>query len=386
MFKHIRPIWEEINLDNLAHNMREIRRISNAQEIFPAIKADAYGHGAIESANVLLENGADGFSVAVISEAVELRKAGIGAPILILGFTSPTLINEVIKYDIQQTVYSLDYAKTLSEAANEKNKIIKIHICIDTGMGRIGFLPDDKSIEDVYKISKLPNISIEGIFSHFSSADEFDKNYTYNQLNKFNEFYDNLIKKGLIIRRRHISNSASIIDLSNLDFEAVRPGIILYGYYPSIEVNKDKIDIKPVMELKTNVVHIKEVPKGSYIGYGRKYKTKKKSLIATLPVGYADGYTRMLFNKGKVIVKEEYAPVAGKICMDQCMIDVTHINDVKVGDEVVLIGRKNDKKIDADDIAEWIGTINYEVLCMISKRVPRIYYKNGEVIKVRNYI
>ncbi len=386
MFRHLRPVWAEVDLDKLAHNMREIRRVSKSKDIIAVIKADGYGHGALDIAPTLLANGATRIAVAVLNEAVELRRGGIEQPIMILGFTPPSLIDLLIRYDIEQTVYSYDLAKEISEAARKKNKTAKIHIALDTGMGRIGFLPDEESLEEVYKISKLPSIIIEGLFSHFSSADEDDKEYTKAQLDKYNDFYEKLKEKGVNVSIRHIANSAAIIDLPESHFEAVRPGIILYGYYPSNEVLKEKINLKPVMSLKTNIVHIKKLPVGEYISYGRKFKTSRESIIATLPVGYADGYTRLLFDKAKVIVNGRFVPVIGRICMDQCMVDATDIPEVKLGDEVILMGQQGEMKFTADDIAELIGTINYEVTCMISKRVPRVYIKDGKVVKIRNYV
>ncbi|MGH4050644.1 MAG: alanine racemase [Clostridium sp.] len=386
MFKHLRPVWAEIDLDKLAHNMREIRRIAKSENIIAVVKADAYGHGAIDVAPVLLENGANRLAVAVQSEAVELRRSGIECPIMILGFTPPNLIDNLLKYDIEQTVYSFEFARRLSKMAVKKNKIAKIHIAVDTGMGRIGFLPSDASCEEVYKISRLPNIIIEGMFCHFSSADEKDKTYTYGQVKKYDDFYEKLKAKKVYIKIRHIANSAAIIDLPQTHYEAVRPGIIIYGYYPSDEVNKENIDLLPVMTLKTNVVNIKTLPPGEYVSYGRQYKTEKETVIATLPIGYADGYTRLLFQKAKVILRGKFAPVIGKICMDQCMIDVTHIRGAKVGDEVILIGEDGNNKFTAEVIAELIGTISYEVVCMIGKRVPRVYIKDGVVVKIRKYI
>lgn len=386
MFRHLRPVWAEVDLDKLAHNMREIRRVSKSKDIIAVIKADGYGHGALDIAPTLLENGATRIAVAVVSEAVELRRGGIDAPIMVLGFTPPSLSDMLLRYDIEQTVYSYELAKEISVMAKKKNKVAKLHIALDTGMGRIGFLPDKESVEEVYKISKLPNIIIEGLFSHFSSSDEEDKTYTNNQLKKYNYFYNELLNKGVKINVRHIANSAAIIDLPETHFEAVRPGIILYGYYPSDEVLKNEINLKPVMSLKTNIVHIKKLPAGEYISYGRKFKTTRESVIATLPVGYADGYTRLLFNKAKVIVNGCYAPVIGRICMDQCMIDITDIKDIKLGDEVILMGEDKNLSFTADSIAELLGTINYEVTCMISKRVPRVYMKGNKVVKIRNYV
>lgn len=386
MFKHLRPVWAEVDLDKLAHNMREIRRITKSEKIIAVVKADAYGHGAVDVAPVLLENGANSLAVAMLSEAMELRRSGIECQIMILGFTPPELIDNLLKYDIEQTVFSYEFAKKLSKMAKHENKTAKIHIALDTGMGRIGFLPNDESVQEVYKISKLPNIVIEGLFCHFSTADEKDKTYTYTQVEKYDDFYEKLKMKKVYINTRHIANSAAIIDLPEIHYEAVRPGIIIYGYYPSDEVNKKKIDLLPVMTLKTNVVHIKTLPPGEYVGYGREYKTDKESVIATLPIGYADGYTRLLFQKAKVIIKGKFAPVIGKICMDQCMIDITDVSGVKVGDEVILIGEDENNKFNADIVGELIGTISYEVVCMIGKRVPRVYIKKGEVVKIREYI
>jgi alanine racemase len=340
----------------------------------------------LDIAPTLLENGATRVGVAVLNEAVELRRGGIECPIMILGFTPPSLIDTLLSYDIEQTVYSYDLAKSISDMAKKKNKVAKIHIALDTGMGRIGFLCSDESVEEVYRISRLPNVVIEGLFSHFSSADEREKSYTKSQFDKFNTFYDKLMERDININMRHIANSAAIIDFPKSHFEAVRPGIILYGYYPSQDIFKDKINLKPVMSLKTNIVHIKKLPAGEYISYGRKFRTSRESMIATLPVGYADGYTRLLFNKAKVLVNRSFAPVIGRICMDQCMIDVTEVKDVKIGDEVILMGEQDSLKFTADDIADLLGTINYEVTCMISKRVPRVYIKDGKVVKIRNYV
>jgi len=245
---------------------------------------------------------------------------------------------------------------------------------------------NEESIDEIYKINKLPNIEIEGLFSHFSTADEKDKKYSYLQLSKYNWFYDKLLQKGVKINMRTIANSAAIMELPDTHYDAVRPGIILYGYYPSNEVNRSQLSIKPVMTLKANIVHIKVLEKGQYISYGRKFKTERKSIIATLPIGYADGYSRMLSGKAKVIVNGKFAPVVGTICMDQCMIDVTDVEDVKIGDEVILMGSCGNIKFDAEDIAEILGTISYEVICMISKRVPRVYIKNGEITKIGNYM
>ncbi len=386
MFQEHRPAWAEINLDNLENNIKEIRRVSKSKDIIAVIKADGYGHGALEIADTLLLNGATRIAVAILAEAVELREGGITCPIMILGYTQPQGAETLIKYDIEQMVTSYDAALELSNRAVILNKRAKLHIKLDTGMGRIGFLPNTQSVEEVYKISMLPNIELVGLFSHFSSADEKDKGYTEKQLNRFKWFNEELNKRGVFIPILHTANSAAIIDLPEAHFDAVRPGIILYGYYPSREVMLKKISLKPVMTLKANVVHVKTLNTGEAVSYGRKFITQKETVIATLPIGYADGYSRLLIGKAKVIYKGKLLPVVGRICMDQCMIDASEAPDIKVGDEVILMGEEGGVKFNADDIAEALGTINYEVTCMISKRVPRVYLKDNKVVKIRNYI
>lgn len=382
----MRYVWAEINLDALGHNMREIKKASKSEEVMAVVKADAYGHGAIDVAPVLLENGATSLAVAVITEALELRMEGIEAPIMILGHTPLEYAEEIVAYDIQQTVFSLEYAKELSKEAQKQNKKVKLHIALDTGMGRIGYLPQEESVGEILEISKLPNVSIMGIFSHFSSADEEDKSYTKEQLQKFLNFTEKLKESGINPRILHIANSAAIIDLPDTHFQEVRPGIILYGYLPSQEVNREVLNLRPVLTLKAKIVHLKTLEKDMYISYGRSFKTERKSIIATLPLGYADGYTRLLTNKAKAIAGGKLVPVVGRICMDQCMLDVTEVPSLKVGDEVILLGEDEGVHFNADDIAELLGTINYEVLCMIGSRIPRVYIKNGKTVKIRNYI
>ncbi|NFJ26826.1 alanine racemase [Clostridium botulinum] len=384
MFRNLRAVWAEIDLDNLQHNLKQIKKICGNKEIIGVIKANAYGHGAMEVAPTLLENGVSRLAVAVLSEAMELRMSGVKESIMILGYTPGALGDMLLDNDIEQSVYSYNDALELSKIAVLKRKILKIHIVVDTGMGRIGFLPTKESVEDVYKISKLPNIKIEGLFSHFSSADELDKYYTLYQMNKYNEFINKLEEKNIQVPIKHIANSAAIIDLENTHLDAVRAGIIMYGYYPSNYVLRDNINLKPVMSLKTSIVHIKKVSSGEYISYGRTFKTERESIIATLPIGYADGYNRLLSNKGKVIVNGKLAPVIGRVCMDQCMIDVTFIENLKVGDVVTIMGEENGVSYTAENIASQIGTISYEVICNVNKRVPRVYKKDGKILNVVN--
>lgn len=382
----IRPVWAEINLNNLENNIREIKNKVGDKEIIATVKANAYGHGAVDVAPVLLENGATRLAVAVITEALELRRAKISAPIIILGYTPLDFSKEIITNDIEQTVYNYEYAKNLSDEAIKLNSKAKIHIALDTGMGRIGFLPNEESIEEIKKIFKLPGIKVEGIFTHFATSDEADKEYSMMQYEKFKYVCNAIEETGIKIPLKHVSNSAAIIDLEETYLDAVRPGIILYGYYPSEEVKKELIKIKPVLTLKAKIANLKTLHKDMYISYGRTFKTERESKIGTLPIGYADGYSRSLTGKGKILINGKLAPVVGKICMDQCMVDLTDVEDVKLGDEVILLGEDSNIKIDADDIAELLGTISYEVLCMIKNRVPRVYVNDGKVIKIKNYL
>lgn len=386
MEKNLRAVWAEIDLNKIENNMKRIKELAGDREVIAVVKADAYGHGATSVAPVLLENGASKLAVAVIAEGIELRDAGIKEPIMILGYTPLELGEDLINYDIEQTVYNLEYAKELSNIAKRLGKKAKIHIALDTGMGRIGFLPNEESFKDVVEICNLDGLDVCGIFTHFSTADEEDKTYTYEQFNKIKEFNDKLKEVGIDIKLKHASNSGAIIDLPETYLDGVRAGIILYGYYPSNEVNKDRLKLEPALTLKTRVSHVKTLDKDMYISYGRTFKTERKSVIATLPIGYADGYLRLLSGKAKVIINGKFANVVGRICMDQCMIDVTDIGDVKVSDEVILLGEDGDLKFNADDMAEAMGTINYEVLCMIRHRIPRIYIKDNEIVEVKNYL
>jgi len=386
MFTNHRPVWAEVDLDIIASNMRNIRAVSKSKEIFGVVKADAYGHGAVDVAPVLLENGATRLAVAVCTEGVELRKSGLTCQINVLGVTPPTLFGDLLEYELEPVVFNYSYAKELSEFAGARNKTVKIHLAVDTGMGRIGFLPSEETVDEAVKISKLPNLEIEGIFSHFSTSDEADKDYSNQQFEKYKWFISKIEEKGLFIKLKNVANSAAISDLPETHLDGVRPGMILYGYYSSDEVNKSVLPIQPAMTWKASILHIKELEPGQYVGYGRKFKTERKSVIGTLGVGYADGYTRMLSKKAKVIINGKFAPVVGNICMDQCMIDLTDIGDVKVGDDVILMGSQGNVKIDGNDIGALLGTIVNEVVCMVGRRVPRVYIKGGKVVKVKNYL
>ncbi len=380
--------WAEVNLDNIAHNVREIRRITDKKtEIMGVVKADAYGHGVMEVARTLLENGVSRLAVSMLDEAIQLRQNGIEVPILILSYTDPGRAEEIILNNVTQTVFSHDLAEALSRAAVKHNRSVKIHIKIDTGMTRVGFMPGYSAVKDVVQISKLPGIIIEGLFTHFASADEEDKSYTYMQFERFMSIINELNRIGVYIPVKHVCNSAGVIEFPEMHLNMVRPGIVLYGLYPSHEVNKAKLDLRPAMTLKANVILVKDVEPNTCISYGRVFKTSCNSKIATIPIGYADGYTRLLTSKGKVLINGEYAPIVGKVCMDQCMVDITGLKEsVSVGDEVVLFGRQKDKEIKVEELAESIGTINYEFVCIIGKRIPRVYLKEGKVYNVLNYL
>ena len=386
MNKMIRPVWAEIDLDAIKYNIDSIKRRVDTKELIAVVKADAYGHGALDVSKTLVENGATKLAVAVITEAMELRHGNINTPIMILGYTPLEFAADLINYDIEQTIFDLEYAKKLSEIALNLGKKAKVHVALDTGMGRIGFLINDNSLNEILKISSLKGLEVVGIFTHFATADESDKNYSNKQYKKFTDFNEKLVSKGVNISLKHVSNSGAIIDMPNTYLDGVRAGIVLYGYYPSEDVLKQNLDLKKAISIKTQVAHVKILDKNEYVSYGRKFKTERKSIIATLPIGYADGYSRALTGKAKVIINGKFAPVVGTICMDQCMIDVTDIGDVHVGDEVIVLGKDKDLKFDADDMAKAMGTINYEVLCMIKQRIPRVYIEDGKVKSIRNYI
>lgn len=382
----VRPVWAEINLDNLAHNIMEVRKhIKEDALVTAVVKANAYGHGSIDMARTLLDNGVDRLAVAILGEAIELRKANIEDTILILGYIPPNQHEDILKYDLISTIYNYEDAEKLSNKAVELGKRAIIHIKIDTGMSRIGFVANEETIEDILKISKLPNIYIEGIFTHFAKADELDKSHAKDQFQKYMRIIDKLENRGLNIEIKHISNSAGIIDLRDYNLNMVRAGIMIYGLYPSNEVNKEEIKLKPVMALKAKISHLKTVPKGTGISYGHIFTTEKESKIATIPIGYADGFTRLLTDKAEVYIKGKRAKIVGKICMDQCMADVTHIENIELGDEVVIFGYE-DQHPHVDELASKIGTINYEIVCMVSRRVPRIYISDGNIVKIKDYL
>jgi len=376
--------WAEIDLDAIANNIREIRRIISPEtKIMGVVKADGYGHGFVETTKVLLNNGVDYLAVATLEEAAQLRKRKFDVPILILGATETESTDDLVEYNVMPTVFNYSFAKALSDSAQKLGRTAGIHIKLDTGMSRIGFLCKDESIDEIIRISKLPNIKIDGIFSHFACSDEKNREYTRMQFDRFCGMCEKLEKNGIKIPIKHICNSAGIMMYPDMHLDMVRPGIIIYGLYPSDEVDKSKLNLKPAMTLKAKVTLVKEVEAGVGVSYGKTYITDKQTKIATVPIGYADGYLRTLSNKAHMLYDGKCVNVIGRICMDQCMIDVSNVNNINIGDEVTIFGTDI---VTADTVAEWMGEINYEIVCMIGRRIPRVYIKDGKVVRKVAYL
>lgn len=373
-----------IDLDAAEHNFNVTRaKLPENVKLLCVIKADAYGHGAVPLAK-LFEGRADFYGVACIEEAIELKKAGIKTPVLILGAVPKEFYSDIVKYDIRVPIFNLEDAKALSAEAVKQNKTAPFHFCIDTGMSRIGFQVNKESADACLEITKLPNIEAEGLFSHFATADEKDLSKAIAQRDKFKEFIKLLEERGINIPIKHINNSAGIMNFDEY-FDMCRMGIILYGLYPSHEVDENLLKIKPVMEWRAHITHIKELEPGREISYGGTYKTGETRRIATIPVGYADGYPRCLSNKGKVLINGEFAPITGRVCMDQFMVDITGI-DAKVGNTVVLVGKSGSKELSMEEVSESAYSFNYELPCRVARRVPRTYYRDGKFLFSTNYM
>ena len=373
-----------ISLDAVEQNFREMRKnIAEDTKMIAVVKADAYGHGAVPIAHLI--EGYDyiwGFAAATAEEAVHLRENGVTKPILILGIVFEEYYPELVRDDIRLAVCEYEEAEKLSKEAVLQNKTVHIHIALDTGMTRIGYADIPESVEEIKKIAGLPNLEIEGMFTHFSRADEYDRSPALVQLERYQKFSDLVEAAGVEIPLHHCSNSAGIIRVPEANLSIVRAGITIYGIYPSSEVERDIVKLTPVMELKSHVTYVKDVPEGAAISYGGTYVADKKRRVATIPVGYADGYPRQLSNKGWVLIHGKKAPILGRVCMDQFMVDVTEIGDVKKGDEVTLLGRDGDEFISIEEIGDLCGRFSYEFACDISPRVPRIYVKDGKEVEV----
>lgn len=385
----VKRTWAEISLNAIEHNYNVIRtKVADDTKVCCVIKADGYGHGAVELSQIYEKLGADFFAVSNIDEGIEIRKSGSKLPIVILGYTPVSEAENLAEYDISQAVFSLEYAKELSEKCVEEDCICKMHIKVDSGMSRIGFMcqefpRDEYSIEEICEACCLPNLEVEGLFTHFCVSDEDaeGREFTNKQYENFIHVRDSLKKRGVDISVVHCSNSGAIEDYPETCCDMVRAGIILYGLAPSSKL-ADRLDLVPAMTLKTVVAFVKEVQKGATISYGRTFTADRKMKIATVPIGYADGFIRQNAKDGYMTVNGKKAKIVGRICMDQTMLDVTDIEDVKTGDEVVVFGTGENGEPTADSLAENTGTINYETVCLVGKRVPRIYIKDGKIENV----
>ena len=382
--------WAEINLDAYAHNIRELKRIARPPaRLMAVVKANGYGHGAVEVAREALQNGAQYLGVARINEAIPLRKAGLEVPILIFGYSPPNLAFLLIEYELSQTVYSLSTASALSEQAIRKGKKINVHLKVDSGMGRLGWVLEKTNdsqnnmavqnpVREIEAITRLPGLTVQGIFTHFATADSADKSYADLQLDRFLDLLHRLRKEGLEPPVRHAANSGALIDMPDSHLDMVRPGIATYGLNPSDEVDKHIVELKPVMSLKSKIIHLKKVPPGFNVSYGITFQTKNHTTIATIPVGYADGFNRLLSSRGHMLVHGQRVPIVGRVCMDLTMLDIGGIGGVALEDEVVVFGEQDNEALTADEIATSLNTISYEVVSTITDRVPRIYLRNSD--------
>lgn len=385
-----RPVWAQIDLDAAAHNMEEIRKfVGKDIAIAAVVKANAYGHGAVELAKTFLRHGADRLAVACLDEAVELRLAGVMAKIIILGHTDGRRADELMTYGIEPAVFHYDDALLFSKAAVRHHRLVSLHIAVDTGMGRIGYQPTEESIAAIKKIAALPHVIMEGVFTHFAVSDVGDAEsiaFTKKQYDRFQWFKKRLTEEGIHINVYHCCNSAGTLAYPDFRSDMIRPGIIQYGCDPSADISSAPCKLEPVMSLCCCVTNIKWIHPGDTISYGRHFKAAEPRKIATLPIGYSDGFPRLLSNKTDVLLHGRRVPQVGNICMDQCMIDVTDVPDVQVGDEVVLFGKQGNERIPVEKIAQLVGTIPHEITCNINRRIPRVYTKDDKVVRRVEYL
>ncbi len=374
-----------INLDAIYDNIVNLsKRLKKGTKIIAVVKTDGYGHGAIPIAKTIDEL-VSAYGVATVDEAINLRRHDVTKPVIVIGYTHESQLDRLVSYDIRPTVFTLEMGKAVSEAAVRENKVAKIHIKIDTGMGRIGFRPTEESADVIKKISELPNIQIEGMFTHFARADEYDKTSTKQQYALFTEMINKLEERGIEIPVKHCSNSAAMMELPDFNLDAVRAGIAMYGLYPSEEVDKELVKLTPALGLRSHIAYIKEIHKGDTISYGGTFVAEKDMKVATIPLGYGDGYRRSLSNNGYVLIKGKRANILGRVCMDQFMVDVTDM-DARKDDTVILLGKSGDEEISAEKLAEMAGlTFNYEIVCDIGKRIPRVFYRHGKIVGTKDY-
>jgi len=380
--------WTEIDLAAYGHNIAELRRITRPESRFMAVvKADGYGHGGVAVAKVALESGADCLGVARLHEAVELREAGVEVPILLFGFTPPEAVEALLDLDLTQAVFTYESTESLAREAAEKGKQLRVHLKVDTGMGRLGLLAGEPKareatgsaanhrLGEVSAIAGLPGLEVEGLFTHFATADHVDKSYTERQLQRFLALRERLQQQGIEFPLNHAANSAALIEMPESHLDIVRPGIAKYGLWPSDEVDRSRIALKPAMTLKSTLIQVKAVPAGFKVSYGSTHETQKPTTIATVPVGYADGLSRQLSNRGQMLVHGQRAPIIGRVCMDLTLLDVGGIENVQLGDEVVIFGQQGNETLSVDEMAATLNTINYEIVSTITARVPGVYLK-----------
>ncbi len=371
--------YATIDLDAIEHNVRALVAHTTAREIFAVVKSNAYGHGAVQVAETALNSGATRLAVGRVDEAWQLRSGGIHAPILVMCYTVPAEAETIVEQNLMATVISLESAEALSRRAVALGRTVGVHVKVDTGMGRFGLLPESEVLPYLAALEKLPNLEIEGIFTHFATADSHDKSYAHQQFARFQEILQMVEEAGHSIPVRHAANSAATLDLPETHLDAVRPGIAMYGMYPSEEVSRE-VPLRPALTLKSHVGRVRTLPAGSSVSYGRTFIAKGPTTVANIPVGYGDGYHRALSNKGAVLIGGQKAPIVGRVCMDQFVVDVSHIPGVAEGDEVVLIGSQGDERITPEEVAALAGTINYEVTTGLLQRIPRLFLRGGEVV------
>ncbi len=385
MTKSYGRIYETINLDAIAYNIQAMKAVlGSGTEIMGIVKSDGYGHGAVPVAKAI-EPYVWGYGVATAEEGVILRNHRIEKPILVLGTVPQAQYDMLVEYDIMPSIFQIKRAESLSAAAVRAGKTASIHLVVDTGMSRIGYPVTEEAADEAAKICNLPGIRAEGLFTHFSKADEADKRHALIQVEKYFRFVDMLSQRGVMIPMLHCSNSAGILDLDNAGFHVARAGIAMYGLYPSDEVRREHVRLKPAMELKSSIFYIKKIAPGDCISYGGTFQADREMMVATIPAGYGDGYPRNLSGRGEVLIRGKRAKILGRICMDQFMVDVTDIPDAKEEDEVVLIGCQGKEEITVEKLAQTGGGFHYEIICGISKRVPRVYLQNSQVIGTKDY-
>lgn len=373
-------VYAEINLDAIVKNVDNLMALTKENTgALAVVKADGYGHGDVAVAKAVAQK-VTGYAVATLDEAVNLRENGVKKPILVLGYVDPYEFDILVSYEITATVFDVETAQLLADAARVQKKQAHCHIKVDTGMRRIGLEPDENGIAIVKQITALKELSADGIFTHFAASDETDKTSAEHQFKLFTDFTGRLEKEGIHFTYRHCANSAAVIDMPQVDLDMVRLGIAMYGMYPSDEVKKEKVELFPALDLKSHITMVKEIPAGEKVSYGGTFTTTRTTKLATVSVGYGDGYPRALSSKGYVLVRGQKAPIVGRACMDQMMVDVTDIENVTRADIVTLIGKDGDAEITVEEIAALAGTFNYEFVCDLGKRIPRSYYLNGEYI------